>query len=34
MNQIQIAKIKKIDISNKVAADTWSQSISIVLSDI
>ncbi|ABR47087.1 hypothetical protein Amet_0862 [Alkaliphilus metalliredigens QYMF] len=29
-----IAKIKKIDISNKVAADTWSQSISIVLSDI
>ncbi|ABR48297.1 hypothetical protein Amet_2138 [Alkaliphilus metalliredigens QYMF] len=33
-NTSLIAKIKKIDISNKVAADTWRQSISIVLSDI
>ncbi|SET45923.1 hypothetical protein SAMN05660297_02462 [Natronincola peptidivorans] len=29
-----IAKIKKIDISNKVSSDNWSQSISIILSDI
>ena len=29
-----IAKIKKIDISNKVTAENWSQSITILLSDI
>ncbi|SET58491.1 hypothetical protein SAMN05660297_02829 [Natronincola peptidivorans] len=29
-----IAKIKKIDISNKVFSDNWNQSISIILSDI
>jgi hypothetical protein len=29
-----IAKIKKIDITNKVAAENWSQTITITLSDI
>lgn len=29
-----VAKIKKIDISNKVASESWSQSITILLSDI
>jgi len=29
-----VAKIKKIDITNKVASDNWSQTITITLSDI
>jgi len=29
-----VAKIKKIDITNKVAAENWSQTITITLSDI
>lgn len=29
-----IAKIKKIDITNKVAAENWTQTITITLSDI
>lgn len=29
-----VAKIKKIDINNKVTAENWSQSITILLSDI
>lgn len=29
-----IAKVKKIDITNKVAAENWSQTITITLSDI
>ncbi len=29
-----IAKVKKIDITNKVSAESWSQTITITLSDI
>ena len=29
-----IAKVKKIDITNKVSADNWTQTITITLSDI
>jgi len=29
-----VAKVKKIDITNKVASDNWSQTITITLSDI